>query len=60
MKADNLSRRLSALEDDPEEDLVAFSYQWLNEDGTPAGPLIERRIPRSRYEMFNFEWIDEK
>jgi len=59
MKADSLSRRLAKLEDDPgKEDLVTVAHRWLNEDGTPAGPVIERRIPRSR--MFKFEWIDEK
>ena len=58
MKADSFSRRLAALEDDPEQDTVLVAHQWLHEDGTPAGPWIERRIPRSR--MFNFEWIDEK
>jgi len=58
MKADSLSRRLSALEDDPEQDMVTVSHQWLNEDGTPASDRIERRIPRSR--MFKLEWIDEK
>ncbi len=60
MKTDSLSRRLSALEEDPEQDTVQVAHQWLHEDGTPAGPLIERRIPRSSYEMFKFEWIDEK
>jgi hypothetical protein len=58
MKADNLSRRLVKLEDDPERDMVTVAHQWLNEDGTPAGEMIERRIPRNR--MFRFEWIDEK
>jgi hypothetical protein len=58
MKADSLSRRLSALEDDPEKDMVTVAHQWLNEDGTPASDRIERRIPRSR--MFKLEWIDEK
>jgi hypothetical protein len=58
MKADNLSRRLAKLEDDPEEDMVTVTHQWLNEDGTPAGEMIEHRIPRSR--MSKFEWIDEK
>jgi hypothetical protein len=58
MKADSLSRRLSALEDDPEQDMVTVAHQWLNEDGTPASDRIERRIPRSR--MFKLEWIDEK
>ncbi len=48
MKAD-LNRRLSALEgaSGPEE-MVKFSYQWIHHDGTPAGPKIERMVPRSR------------
>ena len=54
----NLSRRLAKLEDDPEQDMVTVTHQWLNEDGTPAGEMIEHRIPRSR--MSKFEWIDEK
>jgi hypothetical protein len=58
MKADNLSRRLAKLEDDPERDMVTVTHQWLNEDGTPAGEMIERQIPRSR--TFKFKWIDEK
>ena len=57
MKADSFSRRLAKLEDDPEqEDTVTFAYQWLNENGTPAGERIERQIPRS---MFKLEWLDE-
>jgi hypothetical protein len=58
MKADNLSRRLAKLEDDPERDMVTVTHQWLNEDGSPASEMIERRIPRNR--MSKFEWIDEK
>jgi len=43
MKADNLSRRLAKLEDDPEQDMVTVTHQWLNEDGTPAGETISFR-----------------
>jgi hypothetical protein len=51
MKSDSLSRRLAALEEDPEQDMVTVAYQWLQEDGTPAGERIERRVPCSG--MFN-------
>jgi tRNA A37 N6-isopentenylltransferase MiaA len=58
LKLDNLARRLATLENrQAREELVPFSFQWLNEDGTPASERIERRIPRSR--MFELEWIDE-
>lgn len=55
MNADSLSRRLAALEDAPEQDVVLVAYQWLNEDGTPAGEMIERWTPRSC--IFKLEWI---
>jgi hypothetical protein len=60
LKLDNLANRLATLENRQarEEELVPFSFQWLNEDGTPASEMIEHRIPRSR--MFELEWIDEK
>jgi hypothetical protein len=58
MKADSLSRRLALLEGNSEqEDIVTVAFRWLNEDGMPAGEMIERRIPRSR--MFKLEWLDE-
>jgi len=57
MKADGLKRRLVALEGVSEPDMVKTSWRWLNEDGTPAGPVIERMVPRSR--GFKFEWIRE-
>ena len=48
LKHDNLARRLATLENHQgREQLVPFSFQWLNEDGTPAGEQIERWIPRS-------------
>lgn len=56
LKADRLSRRLSALEDDPEQDMVAVAHRWLNEDGTPASDWIVRRVPRSRIQNL-MEWI---
>ena len=58
MKADGLKRRLVALEGNSEPDMVKTSWQWINEDGMPAGPVIERLVPRGR--GFKFEWIDEK
>jgi hypothetical protein len=45
----NIERRLAALESNSErDDLILTSYQWLHEDGRPAGELIERWVPRSR------------
>jgi hypothetical protein len=59
LKLDNLASRLATLEyRQAREELVPFSFQWLNEDGTPASERIERLVPRSR--GFKFEWIDEK
>jgi hypothetical protein len=58
MKADGLKRRLVALEGVSEPGMVKTSWQWMNEDGTPAGPVIERLVTRRR--EFKFEWIDEK
>jgi len=57
MNADSLSRRLAALEDAPEQDMVLVVLQWLNEDGTPAGEMIERWTPRSC--IFKFLWYDQ-
>lgn len=46
----SIERRLALLEGDSKqaEDMVKVSYQWLNEDGTPSGPEIERTVPRSQ------------
>ena len=53
MKLNNLASRLATLENRQErEQLVPFSFQWLTEDGTPAGEQIERWIPRSRMLAF--------
>ena len=57
MKADRLKRRLVALEGVSEQDMVKTSWQWMNEDGTPAGPVIERLVTRRR--GFKWEWIRE-
>jgi len=57
MKADGLKRRLVALEGGSEPDMVKTSFQWLNEDGTPAGPVIERMVTHCR--GFKWEWIRE-
>jgi hypothetical protein len=47
MDLSKCEKRLASLEQGMEE-LVPFSFQWLNEDGMPAGPLIERMVPKSR------------
>jgi hypothetical protein len=55
MRTDGLSRRLAALENGKEEEeLVPISFQWMKEDGTLFGPLIERMVPKSR-----FGWLNE-
>jgi hypothetical protein len=61
MKAGNIFRRLAALEGISVQDMVTVTHQWLNEDGTPAGELIERRVPRSRIQSLEkmFEERDE-
>jgi hypothetical protein len=61
MKAGNIFRRLAALEGISEQDMGTVTHQWLNEDGTPAGELIERRVPRSRIQSLEkmFEERDE-
>lgn len=43
----SIDRRLVALESIQEE-LVPFSLQWFDDDGTPAGSLIKRMVPKSR------------
>jgi hypothetical protein len=49
MSLTGLDRRLAALEGNKEcDDLILTSHQWFNEDGTPAGELIERWVPCSR------------
>jgi hypothetical protein len=58
----NIERRLASLEGDSErDDMVKVSHQWLHEDGTPAGELIERWVPRSRIQPLEkmFEESDE-
>jgi len=62
MKADSLSRRLAALEDDPEQDTVLVAHRWVNEDNTPASDWIERRVPRSRIQTLEnlFEMSEER
>ena len=57
MKADGLKKRLAALEGVSEPGRVKTSWQWMNEDGTPAGPVIERMVTRRR--GFKWEWIRE-
>jgi hypothetical protein len=54
MKLDGLTRRLVALENCMEEELAHISFQWMEEDGTPTGHLIERLVPKNR-----FRWLDE-
>lgn len=55
MKLDGMTRRLAALENGMEEEgLVPISFQWMKEDGTSCGPLINRMVPKSR-----FRWLDE-
>jgi hypothetical protein len=55
MKLDGMTRRLAALENGMEEEgLVPISFQWMEEDGTPTGHLIERLVPKNR-----FRWLDE-
>lgn len=46
MQADNLNRRLAALENTQEE-LILFSFQWDD------GPLIKRMVPKSRVRWLN-------
>jgi hypothetical protein len=53
LKLNNLASRLATLENHQgREQLVPFSFQWLNEDGTSAGERIERWIPRSHMLAF--------
>ena len=60
MTMSSIERRLSALEDVPaEEDMVNFSYQWLNEDYSPAGEMVTRRVPSSRIQNL-MKWMDKK
>jgi hypothetical protein len=55
MKAYGLNRRLATLEAVPvKEELVPFSFQWMKEDGAPAGPMIRRMVPKGR-----FKWLNE-
>jgi hypothetical protein len=55
MKAESLKRRLAALEDNPNavEEVVPFSFRWVNEDGTPASPLVERMVPKDSFRWLN-------
>ena len=55
MKAYSLNRRLATLEAvQVKDELVPFSFQWMKEDGAPAGPLVRRMVPKGR-----FRWLDE-
>jgi hypothetical protein len=50
MSISNLQKRIGTLEcrSQAKDELVPFSFQWLNEDGTPAGPLVRRKVPKMR------------
>jgi hypothetical protein len=52
MSANMLRQRIEALESrsHTKEELVPFEAQWLHEDGTPAGPVIKRMVPKGMVE----------
>jgi hypothetical protein len=54
MRTSNLRKRIETLESrsQAKEELVPVSVQWLNEDGSPAGPRIERMVSEGC-----FEWL---
>jgi hypothetical protein len=56
MRIPNLHKRVEALETDvAAAPLVPVSYQWLKEDGSPAGPWVKRMVPKDR-----FGWLDDE
>lgn len=50
MKAERLNRRLATLEVHlGKEEHVPFSFQWIDDNGLPSGPLITRSVLKSRF-----------